>query len=336
MSSGGGSNVVFTFNKFFYDLVKEMRSNSSLKPMIKKHYSVRNKETRANIDLFKSSVDDDVIKCLVSSSADQVFTFACVGAIKLFVDADVSDILLQVGSDLKDKVLGYIYILVLLVVIEKNESDQDLGIDLLDTSLFMTVMHAIDAIQKNEPFDTIVESIMDEDVTGLVERIAANSTFAGSAKAAAAAAANATNAANAANADPASIESKLSNTKIGSIAKEIAETIDLKGLNLDKPEDLLNGSNGNLIGDLVSKVGSKLQQKFESGDVSQDDLIKEAVSMMGMFGGMGGSGGKGGGGGMDMFANIMKTMAKASGGGGGESSSTKERLRKKLEDKRQI
>ena len=82
----------------------------------------------------------------------------------------------------------------------------------------------------------------------------------------------------------------MAGSKIGAIAKEIAQSIDLEGINIDNPADLLNGSNSALIGDLVSKVGSKLQQSFQNGSVNQEDLMKEAVSMMGMFGGGAGGG----------------------------------------------
>jgi hypothetical protein len=140
-------------------------------------------------------------------------------------------------------------------------------------------------------------------------RVAANSTFRGSA---------------AGPDEP--FEAKMAGSKIGAIAKEIAQSIDLEGINIDNPADLLNGSNSALIGDLVSKVGSKLQQSFQNGSVNQEDLMKEAVSMMGMFGGMGG------GAGGDFFANMVKSMAAAGGAGGfGQPSPTKARLQKKLE-----
>ena len=298
------NNIVFTFNKFFYDLIKDLKADSSaLKSLIKKNYSVRNKETPEHFDLFSKNITEDVIKALVSSPPDVVFTFPAIGSVHVLIDADISDLLLQIKPEFKDKLLGYIYVLTLLVIVDKRED------------LFLAVMHAVNAIQKNESYTALIEDIIDDDVRGLLDRIAANSTFAGSA------------------APPPTIEDTISNSQIGSIAKEIAESLDLKGLNLEKPEDILSGGNGALIGDLVSKVGSKLQQKFESGAIKQDDLIKEAVSMMGMFGGGGGAGG----GGMDLFANLMKSMAgnmappNANG-----SSSTKDRLRKKLESRKSL
>jgi hypothetical protein len=76
-------------------------------------------------------------------------------------------------------------------------------------------------------------------------------------------------------------------------------------------------------------VSSKLQQKFASGELKHDDLLKEAMSMMGSLGG--GAGG-------DMFANIMKNMGGMMQGPSGKSNhdgaSTKERLRKRLDQQK--
>jgi len=54
-------------------------------------------------------------------------------------------------------------------------------------------------------------------------------------------------------------------------------------------------------------VGEKLNQKMTSGDLTQEDLMREAAEMMkGFGGGAGGAGGEGMGG----FADMFKTMAK--------------------------
>lgn len=300
------AKVVYAFNKFYYDLIKDLKTAAAaLKPLIKKHYSVRNKDTRDNIDLFGASVDEDVIRCLVSSPQNDLFTFSQIGSVVLMTDTNLSDILLQITVEFKDKLVGYLYVLALLVVVDRHENRD---------AIFMAVMEAINAVQKNEPYSQLIDDIIDDDVHGLLDRIAANSTFRGSA------------------AGPEeAFEAKMAGSKIGAIAKEIAQSIDLEGINIDNPADLLNGSNSALIGDLVSKVGSKLQQSFQNGSVNQEDLMKEAVSMMGMFGGMGS--GAGGGAGGDFFANMVKNMAGMAGAGGGfgQPSPTKARLQKKLE-----
>ena len=53
----------------------------------------------------------------------------------------------------------------------------------------------------------------------------------------------------------------IENTKIGEIAKEIAQDLDLDKMNISNPEDFLKG-NGDILGKIVSNVSEKLQKKF--------------------------------------------------------------------------
>ena len=321
--------IFFTFNKFFYDLIKDLKNVApELKSTIKKNYVVRNKETDSHFNLFAENATDDVIKCLANSPSDKIFTFEQVNKLLLIIDTDLSDVILHITSDFQEALLGYIYVFALLVAVHRHPDNE---------VLFMAVMHAVSAIQKNEPYDSLIEDIIDDDIRGLLLKLSTNTAF--SVK---------TNA-NTNDGSLPRLDSAIENSTIGSIAKEIAESIDLSSMNLNDPSDLLSAKNGGIIGDLVSKVSSKLQQKFENGSVNQNDLAKEAMSMMSMFGGQNG----GGGGGGDMFANIIKAMA-ANGMGGmpgmgaaaaaaaaatpandsnHEGGKVKERLKKKLESR---
>lgn len=145
----------------------------------------------------------------------------------------------------------------------------------------------------------------------------------------------------------------LQNTKIGNIAKEISEELDLSSLNIQKPEDLLSmGSNG-ILGNIIGKVGSKIHAKIDNGELKHEDLMSEAMSMMSMLGGMGGGAGGADGsplGGAAAFLNnpMFKDMMKNMGGLGNlanlanmakgsdkvKSAQVKDRLRKKLGDRK--
>jgi hypothetical protein len=103
----------------------------------------------------------------------------------------------------------------------------------------------------------------------------------------------------------------LKNTKIGSLAEEISREIDISALNIEKPEDLLNlgnTANGSIIGDIVSKVGSKIQNKLSSGEINQEELLGEAMSLIGKFGGAGAGGGAGGLGNLGNLGNLSEMM----------------------------
>lgn len=137
--------------------------------------------------------------------------------------------------------------------------------------------------------------------------------------------------------------------KIGSLAKEMAEEIteDMKEMfetegtdDIRSTQDILKKmiKNPKKIMDLMKNIGSKLQTKMKSGEISEEEIMKEASELMGKMKGFGD--GKGG------FADIMKNMAQGLAGGKtkvnmdalnrmGKQMATKERMMNKLEQKRQ-
>ena len=159
------------------------------------------------------------------------------------------------------------------------------------------------------------------------------------------------------------IKEALENTKIGLLAKEISEEIDLSNVDVSDPSKLLNFSDfanqNSFMGKVVSKVGTKIQSKIQTGELKHEDLIKEAMSLLttldigkamsggapggapdlsAMFQGMA-SGGGGGGGVADM-GGMLQGMMSAFGGMAGASqshsgSSARNRLRQQLQKRQQ-
>lgn len=140
--------------------------------------------------------------------------------------------------------------------------------------------------------------------------------------------------------------------KIGSLAKELAEEIshdvehlfddetDAKGIDpndIKSTSDLINKiiKNPKKIMSLMKTISGKLQSKMKSGDISEEELMKEAGELMGKMKGMKGMGAMN-----DMFKNLAKGMG---GGKGGinigalqrmqKQMATKERMRAKMEEK---
>lgn len=147
----------------------------------------------------------------------------------------------------------------------------------------------------------------------------------------------------------------LLNTKIGSVAKEICEELDLSALQgIEKPEDILKvgfGGEKNILGNLISKIGQKVHHKISTGELRHEDLMSETLGMLNMMNTSGGSsaaGSGGAGGGMaglgslfnsPMFQEVMKNF----GGNGAKvginhskvrTEMTRDRLRKKMEARR--
>lgn len=117
-------------------------------------------------------------------------------------------------------------------------------------------------------------------------------------------------------------EKAFENSSLAKIAKEISDEINPEEIlnlggdmkNMDDPmkllQSLLSGDQSNGIGKLMTTVVDKLKNKMDSGEMNQEDLLKESMSM---FTSMGGGGG--GGGGPDM-AGMMKMMQGMQGLGG--------------------
>ena len=105
------------------------------------------------------------------------------------------------------------------------------------------------------------------------------------------------------------------NGKIGSLAKEMAEEIsgefaDLLGAdaaNTENPQDVIKNlmKNPKKIMDLMKSVSGKLDAKMKSGEISREEIMKEAGDLIGKMKDMGGN---------DELNNMFKTMAKGMGG----------------------
>ena len=134
--------------------------------------------------------------------------------------------------------------------------------------------------------------------------------------------------------------------KIGSLAKEMAEEISEEFIellgpnataeNMDTKNVLKNVmKNPKKIMELMKKVTSKLEEKMKNGNISKDEIMKEATDIMGKMKEMGGG---------DQFTDLMKNLTKGMGKGmkfnkGAFQSmqkefEMKERLREKVKQKK--
>jgi len=138
--------------------------------------------------------------------------------------------------------------------------------------------------------------------------------------------------------------------KIGSLAKELAEEISSDMQNMFQSEDGFADINSTqdvlkqmiknpkkMMG-LMKTIGDKLQTKMKSGEITEEEIMKEASELMGKMKEMGGGGGG--------FADIMKNMAQGMLGKNTRFNATafnnmekkmnmKDRMRAKLAQKRQ-
>jgi hypothetical protein len=137
--------------------------------------------------------------------------------------------------------------------------------------------------------------------------------------------------------------------KIGKLAKEMAEELSGEFTNL-VGEDVKNATNTQdvikllmknpkKIMDLMKKVGGKLDSKMKSGDISREELMKEAGDIMSKMKEMGGQ---------EQFTEMFKNMAKNMGMGKNvkldtnaldrltKQSSMRDKMKSKMELKKQM
>jgi hypothetical protein len=143
---------------------------------------------------------------------------------------------------------------------------------------------------------------------------------------------------------------KLFDGKIGKLAQEMAEELsgeftDLVGEDIKdatNTQDVIKKlmKNPKKIMDLMKKVGGKLDSKMKSGEISREELMKEAGDILGKMKDMGGQ---------DQFNEMFKKMASSMGGLGKnmkldmnalnrmtQQSSTRDRMKAKMEQKKKM
>jgi hypothetical protein len=72
-------------------------------------------------------------------------------------------------------------------------------------------------------------------------------------------------------------------SSIGKLAKEISSQIDLSDLKMENMSDisqLFSGDN-NAMSSIIQQVSSVMTNKMQSGELNQQELMTEAMSMMG-------------------------------------------------------
>ena len=326
------NRIILSFNRFYSNLLKDIKTtNDSNKIIIKKNYKIFDKLSPDYIEFFNTNfgsvlstfINDDV---KIIEANDEIMGKNIVKDISIKMVFD--------GIDENDKgiIWNYIFILTLFVCIQ-NEGDEDPEVE----KMFNLVISVLSKIQQQDEIQEVIEeSIMDDDIKKLLLKI---KTFKG--------------------AEPVLKSEEefkmpfpgMKDSMICNLAKEISNEIDVSNIKVEKPEDVLKlmdfSSGNNLVGDIIKKVSTKIHDKINTGELKQEDLFSEAMSMMSMMN-MGGAGGKGGANPMDMFSGMagmfnnpmMGEMMKAMKKGKAvprqdmvRKASARDRLRAKLDEK---
>ena len=138
-------------------------------------------------------------------------------------------------------------------------------------------------------------------------------------------------------------ESFLENSSIAKLAKEISDEInptEIMGGNLENMnnpmqifQSLLSGDKEKGLGKLMTTVCDKLKTKMESGDIKQEELLKEATGLLGKMGGLGGLGGGKGGPNLGNMMSMMQNLSSMGDLFKGPKKQSNRKMRRRLKKK---
>lgn len=321
------------FNKFFSSFLREIKEvHESLRAAVKSSYHVVDKSSDEYCSFFCEHVMPHKEMLLRKE-----FEFPEAETCLVGQNLSLKNILEKGNDDQKRMVCSYLYILMLFAYISTLSENKDVVLEQSVTLLSHIQKGALDAYESER------DDVIDDDLTKILDCIKEY----GCTTRVKAETATATESNNAFP-DPMGFFEKLNNSKIADIAKEISQDIDVSSLKADSPDEVLknlfssNSDGGNVLGNIIQKVSTTLNDKISNGELRHEDLLGEAMSMMNLFGGAGG-GNKGG----DMLSGLASNpffsqMAKAMKGGKANirndvirKASARDRLRKKLEERKQ-
>ena len=308
------NKLVLVFNKFYYDFVQDICTTC---PTLKAHFKIKVKDlqnTKYSKSVFQS-LGPDMLSDICKTDIDAVFELDTVKPVQLYKGLSIETLIKEVPTEYHTTLRSYLYIFVVLKLVyditlddTEDTDESDLMNSVSSASIiFDKVMECIKLIQKKETYAEIASDILDDNIKIILSNLDKVMNI---------------------ETDISSNDEAfdmLNGTKIGSLAQEISKDFDLSEFNISKPEDIMNLTKNNMLGNIINKVGSKMQEKIESGEIKHEDFIKEAL---GMFSNMNKS--------SPMFNNPMmqsmfKNMKNAKVNEPKlKEASTRERLRKKL------
>jgi len=334
--------TILTFNTIAIAFLKELKNqDDQLKVIFKKNYRTFSKLSDAHINTFIANIMPFKDLLLTGDKA-AILKDENLMKKDVMKSFSLKKIFTRVKEEEYDIVITYLYTMYLFahiyseiepeahtekvkVVVEgedavENDGESYAGIEELN-ALLMNSLDYIHALDSTNNLADISTEILDEDVNNILEKIkgykrmcrpnvfsvpdddeSGGLSVAPSEEA---------------------LDSMFSGSKIGELAKEMSEELDMSSLqNIENPEQLLDmnnimkafsgeGGGDNPIGEIIKKVGEKLASKIAAGDISQEELVADSMKMMGQMGGMGGMGG------MGQMSGLMASLMDQMGGGAG-------------------
>lgn len=341
--------TLYLFNKLYGNFLRDIKNSSDdIKKKIKANYKVIVKNSPEYLvafwnefSAFEANIDKDNEDMLSAN---------------VFRDIPLCNIISAVGSENVIMIWNYIYILSALAMIyeggavetpaeaeaeaeTETETDAE-GVEQVEVTeslddrevLFGKVVKIFGAAMRGEDTTGDLAEILDDDLRGVLSKLSkVDKPIEGMASQ------NADAGLGNMGDDIMNMFGSIENSKICNLAKEISQDIDISNMKIDSPEDvmkLMDFSNNNVLGNIIGKVSTKIQEKMSNGELKHEDLLSEAMGMIGM---MQKSGAASSLFNNPMMAEMMKNMKKGKVAARSDvikKESTREKLRRKLEERK--
>lgn len=276
------TKIEYVFNKIALSFIKEIKDkDGGIKKKISEHYKpLFDTSSGEHINFFMTNIKDS--ECFTKPSFEHnIIENESILESMIFKDITVSNILDVVDDNEKNVVKCYLYDLYMLSYLYKMNNEKDGSVT---TELLNKAVRFVDSKQ-NFVLEDELDNVFDDELRTLLQNI--YETKKDMNRSLVTVTPDMCNDMG----DFSNVFEFLNNSKIGSLAKEISQDIDISHLHLEKPEDLLNmdsvfsGENP-VLGDIIGKVSSRISSKIECGDLKQDELMQEALSMMSKLNGV--------------------------------------------------
>jgi len=288
MSSSADSvflnKVSFVFNKVLLNLVKELRTkNDVLKRQLKIDYGTFDKFSPEYI---VETSDEFHKNSELSSALNQPYELKNlesnddISNMKFIRNFTLKNIINEVDELEHAAIYSYLYTMYFMTVLRSNVMENKFELDVLNDLLLKSVkinsQVRVDLDNIDESFKQLMQNMIEcnRDSTSVVKKLDVSDILDDSSEDS-----NHDNMIN-------SAMEFLNNSKIGELAKEIAEEVDFSKIDVSNQEKLFDidamfsGEKNNGIGDMIGTVGQKITSKLQNGDLDQTILMNEALQMM--------------------------------------------------------
>lgn len=274
MTSAVKDRLVYGFNTFYGDLLSMIaKSDTILKKRLKKHYRVLNRKSDSYLlDFWKSAKEHDTFRFIFEDDGwdhDAVKNLTVCRGLRY---SELSD-----GFRPMTRMLcAFAWMFGELCDASEEEGEEAV---IAVNEMFEKFMEAVVSVQSGLSWGKYVDEIVDEDAKSVMKSslVLLVEAKEGGSDIPAAAAASGPGVD-----DITEAFDMMGNSKLGSIVQEISKTIDKDKLKaaVENGQGINGEGNMELMGDLFKQVSGAITSKLQSGELNNEDLIQETMSLM--------------------------------------------------------